>query len=128
MIDTYEYWSTNDNGTDDISYSLLYTFRAPDGREFKEWSRASWGEVPEEYKNLPVATEVEYLPSDPSISRIHGEGAQSIPGWVLKDILLNLILVLCTCAPGALLCANAVFEWKRIREFNEKYGKEGSIK
>lgn len=114
VIDTYEDWDVSDDGIIDITHSVKYTFRSPDGREFTRWSGSFSNTVPEKYQNLPTPVEIEYLPSDPSINRIRGEGAQSMTGWVIKDIVFNLIILSVFCTPGVLYAGVAVRECKRF--------------
>jgi hypothetical protein len=126
VLDTYEYWGSSDDWGDNTSHSLLYTFHAPDGREFKKWSGAMWGSIPEEYRQLPKPAEVEYLLSDPSINRFHGEGAQSIIGWVFRDIIGNILLLVGLFLPGVILVFNAVDNIKIMKSLRAARAKSES--
>jgi len=66
---------------------VTYTYRLPDGREFTQYTRGH-GRLKPEFQDLsqPYPIEVEYLPDNPTISRIKGEGPNSIPSWLLSEV------------------------------------------
>lgn len=111
VLEAYIYWGDLTDIHDKTYHSLLYNFRAPDGREFTKWSGSMRDEIPQEYRRLPAPTKVEYLPSDPSVSRLLGEGAQSILGWVFKEIIYNILLIAVFVSPGAIVIGSIVYDW-----------------
>ena len=81
IIDTWEEPIDTDAGATAWSHGATYTYRLPDGREFERTTYDS-GRLKEEFRNLvrPFPVEVEYLPDEPTISRIKGDGPSSILG------------------------------------------------
>lgn len=71
----------------------VYTYCLPDGREFKTCTRAPPGELEEE----PT---IEYLPGNPSVSRIKGTGCQSIGEWLWRKVGLGTLLLALFVSPG----------------------------
>lgn len=80
IIDTWEDAEPNDGGGVDWYHGAKYTYVLPDGRDFEDTTSGS-GRLKEEFRYLsqPLPIEVEYLPNKPSISRIKGDGPNSIP-------------------------------------------------
>jgi len=64
----------------------VYTYRVPDGREFKVSTNSPDAVFGEE-------TQVEYLPDDPAVSRIKGDGCQSIAEWIWRKAALGTFLM-----------------------------------
>jgi hypothetical protein len=73
----------------------------PDGREFKS-SISGDRELLPELVDLkqPVPTEVEYLATSPTTSRIKGSGSQSLAEWLLHKVWLGGLLLALFLLPG----------------------------
>jgi|WetSurMetagenome_2_1015567.scaffolds.fasta_scaffold191473_1 hypothetical protein len=104
LIDSYEVDTGDERGN---VYDVgVYKFSLPDGRKFKAFTKNSSGEREEQ---------VEYLPSNPSINRIKGEGCQSIIEWVEIKIIGGGILLAIFLSPGFILARNGIKEIKNIQ-------------
>jgi len=104
LVDSYEVDTGDERGN---VYDVgVYKFSLPDGRKFKAFTKNSIGELEEQ---------VEYLPSNPSINRIKGEGCQSITEWVEKKIIFGGILLAMFFSPGFILTRNGIKEIKKIQ-------------
>ena len=103
LVDTYEDEQEDYRGTIHYSEKGIYSYRLPDGREFKAMSR----QVEEE-------REVEYLPDNPAVNRIKGDGCQSVTEWLLRKVILGGFFLALLVSPGIALLKNGVQEMKNI--------------
>jgi len=87
-----------------ISDVGIYRFQIPDGREFMARARAPIGELRSEEA-------VEYLPDDPSVSRIKGDGCQSVGEWLWRKVGLGVLLLAMFVTPGII----AIRDWASSR-------------
>ena len=87
ITDMWEDVEDSDSGGTMYFHGGTYTYRLPDGRVF-EGTISGSGRVKEELrtKTLPIPIEVEYLPGDPGISRIKGDGPDSIIGIFRHEV------------------------------------------
>jgi hypothetical protein len=94
-----------------------YTYRLPDGRELEESSHDHRGPLSEELVDLqqPYRIEVEYLPEDPTVSRIKGGGSQGLSEWIWRDVGLGGLLLAIFLLPGIRLLDIGVHELRRSR-------------
>lgn len=131
IIETWrEVTATNDE-TNKIIYDHVakYKYRVPDGREFTEDTFIS-NKLRKKIANegvWPYPIEVQYLPSDPTVSVIKGEG-HSIVGWLFGEIGILIIFLCILSIPGILWVRrvetpkekqknNRIFIWKDFREW-----------
>lgn len=104
LIDSYEVDTGDERGT---VYDVgVYKFSLPDGRKFKAYTKNSLGELEEQ---------IEYLPSNPSINRIKGEGCQSIIEWIGEKIIGGGLLLAMFLSPGFILARNGIKEIKKLQ-------------
>jgi hypothetical protein len=121
IIDT---WEDVEDRYDGQSYSWIhgatYTYRLPDGREFTQHTKEGSGRLSPEFHNLkyPYPVEVEYLPDNPTVSRIKGDGHKSILSWLLFKIGLGSLLLVLLSIPGVGLLRDAVLDFKRLRRMS----------
>ncbi len=86
----------------------VYTYSLPDGRTFKATthSAVSPGQLQEHQ-------EVEYLPDNPAVSRIRGDGCRSVMGWLWLTVVTGGILLAIFVIPGIRLLRNGVRDIRR---------------
>ncbi|MEN6426694.1 MAG: DUF3592 domain-containing protein [Phycisphaerales bacterium] len=112
ITDAWEDVEEDDKGGDHWFHSVVYTYRLADGREFtgKVHGRGRLRDDIARYTSLnrtyPIT--VEYLPPDPSVSRIKGSGCQSYVEWLWRKMGVGLILLALFCSPGVYLILHAV--------------------
>lgn len=87
----------------------VYKYQLPDGREFKTISKRPTGK-------LRAKRKIEYLPDNPAVSRIKGDGCRSIVEWLWRKLLLGVFLLAIISSPGIVLISNAIRDMKRIRD------------
>lgn len=64
------------------------------------------------YENIPNEVRVRFLPSNPSISDIEGEGAATLKQFgFFRMIVTGPILLCMLCTPGFAICRQAYREW-----------------
>jgi hypothetical protein len=68
----------------------LYRYHVPDGREFEVVTKVPPGELKEQ-------EEVEYLPAKPHVSRIKGDGCQTVAEWLFNKVCMGGLLVSMAC-------------------------------
>ena len=96
---------------------IIYEYTLPDGRSFK--GRENWeGRLTEDIQDLsePYPTEIEYLPNNPSISRIKGSGCQSIFELLWRKIGLGSILLVIFCSIGFVVFKKGIHQIKDINK------------
>jgi len=95
-------------------WGVTYTYQLPDGREFTQYTRHQ-GRLKSEFLDLqePYPIEVEYLPSNPTLSRITGDGPNSVPGWLRTEVGYRAFYPLILLIIGAYLLQKAVRELKK---------------
>jgi tetratricopeptide (TPR) repeat protein len=79
----------------------IYAFQTPDGREFQASTREPTGE-------LAMQLEVEYLPEDPAVNRIKGEGCASVGEWLWRKLGLGSLLLAMFLSPGIVLLRDGI--------------------
>ena len=108
LIDTQEYGGEDDRGHVYLSDVGVYSYRLPDGREFKTTTRVPTGKLIEQ-------REVEYLRDNPRVSRIKGDGCQSVTEWVCRKVVLGSLLLALFVSPGLVILRNGIREIKKSR-------------
>jgi hypothetical protein len=92
-------------------YWGIYTYRLPDGREFTQYTRGHGRLKPEILDHsMPYPIEVEYLPDNPAISRIKGDGPNNILSWLRSEVADWGLLTFILLAVGVYLLLKAVRE------------------
>lgn len=108
LVDTYENELEDNRGRVYLSDVGVYTYRVPDGREFKTTTRVPTGQLKERQ-------EVEYLPDNPAVSRIRGDGCRSVVEWLWRKVGLGGLLLALYVSPGVVLIREAFRDIKRLR-------------
>jgi hypothetical protein len=95
----------------------LYTYRLPDGREFQTTTEAQTGQLNEQ-------VEVEYLPDNPAVSRVKGDGCASVTEWLWRKVGIgSLFLALCS-SPGIILVKKGLRELRDAKSITQRTAKE----
>ena len=104
----------SDAGQDMWYYGVTYTYRLPDGQEFTQTISDS-GRLKPEFRGLSESypIEVEYLSDNPTVSRIKGDGPDTIPSWLRTKVGYYAFIPLILLAIGLYLL------WKEISELRE---------
>lgn len=105
LVDIHEHEEEDYRGHVYLSDVGVYTFQLSGGREFKATTRAPTGQLREQ-------EEIEYLPNNPTISRIKGDGCNSITEWLWRKIGLGGILLLIFLSIGFEFVLQAIKEFK----------------
>lgn len=112
LVDTYEDEHENEHGHVYVSDVGIYAFRLPDGREFKTLNRVPSGQLEEQL-------EVEYLPDNPSVNRIKGDGCQSVVEWLWRKIGVGGLFLLICITPGFLVLQDGIRKLKIVNKTKE---------
>lgn len=115
LIHSEEVEVEDDRGN--VSYSDVGTYRYQvRGVAFKMMDKRPSGELPE-------TTQVEYLPDNPKVCRIKGEGAQSIWEFVIHDVLLGALFFAVCISPAVWLLREGlnVHDWRKW--WKDRFGK-----
>jgi hypothetical protein len=96
LDETFEHEQKDERGRGYLSDVGVYTFRTPDGRQFNASTRVPTGQLSKQQA-------VEYLPDDPAVNRIRGDGCASIFEWLWRKVGLGLILLALLLSPGITL-------------------------
>jgi len=117
IIDTWEDAESGDEGGTHWFHSVVYTYQLPDGREFTQSTNSRHGRLKSELCDLarPFPIEVEYLPDDPSVSRIKGDGSPSVFDWLWRKIGLGGLLLAIFLAPGIAMLRDGIRDFMRYR-------------
>jgi len=89
----------------------VYIYRLPDGSEYKTSKENPLGESK---KN----EEIEYLSSNPAISRIKGDGCTSVLEWLLRKVGASTLLLVIFLMPGLYLLRDGIQNIKKLRANN----------
>lgn len=131
IIETWREVAATDDETNRIVYDHVakYKYRVPDGREFIEDTFIS-NKLRKKIANegvWPYPIEVQFLPSDPTVSVIKGEG-HSIAGWIFGELGILIIFLCILSIPGILWVRRVetpkekqknsrIFIWKAFSEW-----------
>lgn len=117
IVDTWEDAESGDEGGTHWFHGAIYTYRLPDGREFTQRTKNKRGHLRSDLRDLarPFPIEVEYLPDDPSVSRIKGDGSLSVFDWIWRKIGLGSLLLALFLAPGITMLRSAIRDFMRYR-------------
>jgi len=105
IVHTWEDVDDSDDGRTLWSHGVTYTYRLPDGRELRQDSPYAPGRLRDEFRDLqePYPVEVEYLPEDPRVNRIKGDGSESLWELFWRELILGGFLLAAFSAPGVVL-------------------------
>ena len=117
IIDAWEDVEDGARGEAHWFHAATYKYRLPDGREFTQRTRDYSGRLKDEFHDLtqPHPIEVEYLPENPAVSRIKGEGSDGLIDWLWRKVGLGLVLLALFLSPGLVLLRNGCREILRLR-------------
>jgi hypothetical protein len=112
VVNGWEDAGEDDRGHAKSSYGVTYKFRLPDGREFSHDVKGS-GQLNSDFSDFsqPIPVEIEYLPSDPSVSRLKGDGSPNLFDWLWRKLGLSIVIFVQLLFPGALTLRNAFREY-----------------
>ncbi len=114
LIEVHEHEEEDFRGHVYFSDIGVYVYQLSDGREFRTTIREPTGQ-------LKKHREVEYLPEKPEISRIKGDGCQSITEWLWRKIGLGGIILVLFLSIGCIIIKNTIIEF--MREQKDKQSK-----
>jgi uncharacterized protein DUF3592 len=122
IVDTWDEPQNGDEGGTQWLHGAIYKFRLPDGREFMQRTKDGSGRLKAEFRDLvePVPIEVEYLPDNPDVSRIKGEGSSNLFDWLWRKVGLSSLLLALFLAPGFAMLRSAVREFMEFRQKGAK--------
>lgn len=101
LVATHEDEQEDYRGHAYVSDVGVYAYRLPDGREFKTITRAPTGHLKEQ-------RQIEYLPDNPAVSRIKGDGCQSVMEWLWRNAGLGSLLLAAFVSPGVIMIRNGM--------------------
>ena len=115
IVDAWEVVTEGDTGQTIWSHGATYTYTLPDGRTFTQRTRDASGRLRDEFQNLqqPRAIKVEYLPDNPSISRIKREGNDSLGEWLWRKVGLGGLLLAALLSPGVVLIRSGIHSCRK---------------
>ncbi|MCJ7663518.1 MAG: DUF3592 domain-containing protein [Desulfobacterales bacterium] len=109
LVDTYEHEQEDYRGHVYYSDVGIYSYRLPDGREFKTSTRVPTGQLKEQQ-------EVEYLPNNPEVSRIKGDGCNSVTEFLWRKVGVGSLFLAICITPGIFLVRQAFSENTKNRD------------
>lgn len=86
-------WKAEEEGKSD---EAGYAFRVPDGREFTIGTDYA-------FEDLDKQCEIEYLPDNPDVSRIKGDGCQGELEWLFRNVGSKILFFALIAAPGVIM-------------------------
>lgn len=101
LVETRDVEREDDRGHVYFSDDGVYAFRLPDGREFMTITNAPVGQLAEH-------VDVEYLPGNPAVNRVKGDGGRSITDWLFRRCVLGLLLMASFSIPGIAVIRYAI--------------------
>lgn len=114
LADTFEHEQEDERGRVYLSDVGVYTFRTPAGQQFNASTRVPTGQ-------LSKQQEVEYLPDNPAVNRIRGDGCASIFEWLWRKVGLGIILLALSLSPGMTLLRNGIRDIRQLQKIpNER--------
>jgi len=121
IVDTWEDAESGDAGGTIWAHGATYKYRLRDGREFTQRTEGS-GRLKAEFRSLtqPFPVDVEYLPGDPTVSRIKGAGSPNLFDWLWRKVGLGGLLLAAFLSPGYIVLRNALHEFKLYRRMSRE--------
>lgn len=120
VVDTWEDLEDGDDGRAHWFHGATYVYWLPDGRKFTKEKSGS-GRLKEEFRYLqqPYQIEVEYLADNPTVSRIKGDGSDTLADWLWRKIVLLGLFI----TPGIVLVRNGVLQITRLHSMESPVAK-----
>jgi len=117
IVDTWEDFDESDRGELLWYHGGTYTYRLPDGQQFTQTISGS-GRLKTEFRGLsePYPIDVEYLPNNPAVSRIKGDGPDTIPSWLRTEVGYKGIFPILLLGIGLYLLWKEVSELRHLRK------------
>ena len=112
LVETYEHEEQDYRDHVYFSDVGVYTYRLPDGREFKTTTRVPTGQLNEQ-------VEVEYLLDNPTVSRVKGDGSASVTDWLWRKVGLGSLFLALLCSPGIYLVKKGVRDLRDLRRIEK---------
>lgn len=110
VTDSWEEAGSGDEGGTQWFCNVTYEFQLHDGREYTASSGDRPGRLSPEFSCIeePVPVVVEYFPPDPTISRIEGDGSESLLEWFWREFLIGGLMLVVFCLPGLYLLRDGI--------------------
>ncbi len=108
LVDSFEIETAGSHDRIGVCDRGVYSYRLSDGREFKTFTDVPTGQLKELEK-------VEYLPDNPAVSRIKGDGCQTITEFLWRKVGLGGILFVAFLSIGFTVIRKAINEFKRSK-------------
>ena len=114
VIDAWEDIQDGETGSHWF-HAATYRYDVPDGRQFTGRTGQKSGRLKDELRHLldPYPVEVEYLPDNPEVSRIKGDGSGGLIDFLWRKIGLGLAMLLIFVWPGIILLRRGFCDMKR---------------
>ena len=124
IVDTWENAESGDSGGTQWFHAVIYKYRLPDGREFTRRTKERSGRLKDEFRVLtqPYPVEVEYLPDKPLVSRLKGDGSDSMFDWLWRNAGLGSVLLVVFLGPGIVMLRNGFRDIRKLHQSeNERH-------
>lgn len=124
IIDTWEDAESGDEGGTVWFHAAIYKYRLPDGREFTRSTNVRSGRLKDEFRALtqPYPVEVEYLPDKPLVSRLKGDGSDSMFDWLWRKAGLGIVLLVFFLSPGIVMLRDGFRDLRKLHQSeNERH-------
>lgn len=117
IVDAWEDVADDDRGGAHWSHAVEYKYRLRDGREYTSYTLPRSGRLKDEFRDMvkPKSIEVEFLPNNPSVSRIVGCGCQSVSEWLWRTVFLRGVFLVAFSSPGVIFLRIGLREMKESR-------------
>jgi hypothetical protein len=109
LVDSFEIETAGSNDRIGVCDRGVYAYRLPDGREFKTFTDVPTGQLKELQK-------VEYLLDNPAVSRIKGDGCQTITEFLWRKVGVGGLLLVAFLSIGFVVARNAISEFKSSKK------------
>lgn len=103
-------------------HRAVYEYRMPGGLEYKQHTKDLPGRLGGDLGELkqPYPIEVEYLPDNPALSRIKGNGCQSVGEWLWRKAGLGIFLLALFLSPGIAMFLRGARDLRKVFQGNDE--------